>query len=297
MTLNLTLAAPWGIWQSCDYRVSDVVVDAYGKKRLVPRQDFFSPKFLDISCPDGYALMTYTGVAELPCPPRFVQLALVSNIEDPELRAGAPMSVADWAAWSLHGPARSVDQSVQHLQAEAAKDPTLSKRPHMFTYAAFLGDDAWIAQTSNVDEWPFGPVEGYGTVAERVTAARPRALATGDPRSMTRAEYEEFEQLVRAPPRRPAKLLERLAELNKRAASRTCTVSPECATRSIFPPGHAPRPDQPRGRQFGDVPPGVDLVRSVWNGINTTPHSRAFRRRALEFFAELDRLPDSSSEL
>ena len=52
MTLTQTIVAPWGVWQSVDFRLT------YKRKPLPD----WSHKTVLIRCPDGGALLRYTGL-------------------------------------------------------------------------------------------------------------------------------------------------------------------------------------------------------------------------------------------
>ena len=56
MTLTMTIVAPWGVWQCADHRL----VWIEGGK-ATEREDV-SVKHLAIRCPDGVALISYSGL-------------------------------------------------------------------------------------------------------------------------------------------------------------------------------------------------------------------------------------------
>jgi hypothetical protein len=56
VTLNITIVAPWGVWQCSDHRV----VWLHQGKAI--RTDDFSMKQVVMECLDGSALVTYTGL-------------------------------------------------------------------------------------------------------------------------------------------------------------------------------------------------------------------------------------------
>ena len=59
MTLTMTIVAPWGVWQCADHRL--IWIDG-GK--VTDREDF-SVKHMAVRCPDGVALITYSGIGAL----------------------------------------------------------------------------------------------------------------------------------------------------------------------------------------------------------------------------------------
>src|ERR1700742_1991293 len=62
MTLNLIIAAPWGLWLSTDFRVTD----SFPSGRSVPRTDHWSPKYFQaLTARREVLAITYAGAAEV----------------------------------------------------------------------------------------------------------------------------------------------------------------------------------------------------------------------------------------
>jgi hypothetical protein len=59
VTLTMTIVAPWGVWQSADHRL--VWIE---RGKATEREDV-SVKHLAIRCPDGVALISYSGLGAL----------------------------------------------------------------------------------------------------------------------------------------------------------------------------------------------------------------------------------------
>lgn len=150
MTLNLFIAAPWGMRLCTDFRVSDLRRDG----RVVPRVDHWSAKYMMAG--DGQEarlVWTYTGVTEV--------TAIQPDLGDPEqsVRPGIrrKVDVSEWLSWILYGHATNADEVVERIRSEAAKVPEFRRCHHIFT-GALVGPkplmEIWFLQITNVDKRP-----------------------------------------------------------------------------------------------------------------------------------------------
>src|SRR5688500_3582378 len=87
MTLVITIVAPWGVWQCSDHRLTNPTT---GKSA-----DDFAVKQFSVTCPDGVALIAYTGLGRI-----------------------GPQYVSDWIGKVLQGEVRTLQQSFQKLRDE-----------------------------------------------------------------------------------------------------------------------------------------------------------------------------------
>jgi hypothetical protein len=115
MTLNITMVAPWGLWQSSDYRLTN--------PRTGQVEDDASGKFMGVVCPDGAALITYTGIGR------------VGN-----------ESVADWILKVLRGKYNlTVDQTLILIRESATQMFPKIARGYGLTFniGVFIGSRPW----------------------------------------------------------------------------------------------------------------------------------------------------------
>lgn len=213
MTLNLTIANRWGIWQSSDHRLTDAktgkVVDDYSVKHLILR------------CPDGAALLCYAGIGR------------VNGLD-----------LSDWLRETLRGETRSLDQSFILIRENATRDlaPLLRTQniQHMFSIGAFLKANPWVVQIRN-----FGPRGGavldhFDTVAKQIDEAGLGFSWGGGANVLASGDGELLATAANKKPRTPKEFRNLLASINRRAArtkSGQKTISPSCVTSYIPPAG------------------------------------------------------------
>src|SRR5262249_24867114 len=142
MTLNITVVAPWGVWQSSDHRLTDL------PKR--DRYDDNTVNTLKLRCRDGFALVTYTGIGKLD-----------------------GINVCEWRRSLVGGKSRPVDETLIRIREEATvwlgqAGPQYGLH-HTFAVGAFIQGKAWAACISNVlPEPPYteaAPLDHFGTSA------------------------------------------------------------------------------------------------------------------------------------
>ena len=107
MTLNITILTPWGIWQCSDFRLAD-----YNKS---PTQFHdMSVKHIVLHCPDGTALITYTGLgrfSDRSVPPSFP----AGKVHYPSV------NTADWLAQRLSGVTRTIIDTSNQISRECER--------------------------------------------------------------------------------------------------------------------------------------------------------------------------------
>src|SRR4030042_2507452 len=130
MTLNITIVAPWGIWQCSDHRVSIIQCGKIVKK------DDNSMKHIAVSCRDGTALISYAGLAEI-----------------------EGLHISDLLRELLRGQSRSLDETLIFIREQATLTlaPVASKYKeghHFFNIGAFLAGKPWGVIISNATPSP-----------------------------------------------------------------------------------------------------------------------------------------------
>src|SRR4051812_2099632 len=121
VTLNLFIASPWGMWLSSDFRLSDPPYSRGGPWR--PRGDYWSPKLINVTAPDGRMDITYTGVGQVHAANEAWEHGdeVPSWLAEVNGQAGKlrVMDVSEWVAWALHGETRSIGGSIERIRTEA----------------------------------------------------------------------------------------------------------------------------------------------------------------------------------
>jgi hypothetical protein len=297
VTLNLFIATPDGLWLSSDFRVSDPLGGEYA-----PREDHWSAKDFQVHAANHARMaVTYTGVAE------------VSAIEpdlrdmlDPESADAQPapgkrrtVPVSEWLSWVLAGESRTVERAVEHIATEAKELREFRFMHHIFTgivHAPY--DGCWVMQLSNLDmrkgegeigrpdpRWfkrrPLKEFRVYWHPIKEMSDSLAGGIGSGA-LSIKERDLAQLNRATRFAPRDPKDYQRMLAEINRRVAGRTASVSPACQTIYINP--H--KTDTSNGAEFdgelwenGQVVPSdfeVCTFRLNIFGIDLTQLSRTF---------------------
>ncbi len=252
MTFTVTLVNQHGIWQSSDLRITDPKTG-----QLV---DDFSIKQLSFRCPDGAALLTYSGAGSV-----------------------GGVQVSDWIRQFLRGETRTVDQTLIQIREHATRDlgPLLLKLKikHMFNVGAFLGGVPWIVQIRNfqVSRAGEGPVEReFQTSARKVTDGA--GFVVPWPCILSMADLAKLVKISDKRPRKPSEFSDLLGEVNLRTArSYRQLVSERCVTTYQPPSGdglqtyvhNAPKRANPIVP--GDLLFGIDVT-EIARALAARPH-------------------------
>lgn len=273
MTMNLFIAAPWGLWLCSDFRVCDLHNNKY-----VPREDHWSPKFMAILTEQKARIVwTYCGVAEIEArepdlkqanPEQrphvrwiYTDLARSETVErepnfaeshlgaQPGTRKKVPVS--EWLSWVLSGHATTADQVIQRIATEANGIPEFRRVHHAFTGLLFGPPplrDAWFLQVTNVDRrpneadddpscWSRSPRTTFQVLARRVDD--PPIVGWGALGSgalyVTTKQRTRIRDAKDHKPRKPRDFMNMLASLNAEIAGVTSTVSPACQVVFMYP--------------------------------------------------------------
>jgi hypothetical protein len=126
MTLAMTVAAPWGIWQCSDCRLTDT------STHPPTITDDWSVKHISVITNDGFALITYTGVG-----------AFVND--------GQRIKMSEWLVEKLTGETRTLSQTYEWIRQESSSlfsrgDPL----PHQFSIGSFREGCPSFVQITNI---------------------------------------------------------------------------------------------------------------------------------------------------
>lgn len=244
MTLNITLASPWGIHQSTDLQITngltgDVVSDV-------------SPKQVTITCFHWSALIAYCGVGQ-GTDGKDTCDVLASWLKAPDLVQ------------------RKLDEVIDLIRFEGDKwlAQMPGKRRHTFVMGVMKRSAAQIVLISN-DEHFSGKIEkdpkDHLFVTTSPHVSKPMSKVTGIPNAVEHRDLIVLEAAVKGKKDSPVQIRSRLAKVNTQAARRSQAqggISESCMTCSLLPDGTG------EGEKHGDVqgafiphriPCGVDSV-------------------------------------
>jgi hypothetical protein len=248
MTLNITIVAPWGIWQCSDLRLTrwprGDIVDDYSIKHVTAR------------CTDGTALISYTGLGRV-----------------------GQYSVSDWLRRTLRGESRTVDDTLSFIREKATSRlgrnaASLGIR-HTFIVGAFLAGRPWAAAITNMS--PDRPLERPPTRTFNTSALmvgedyRPMAFVTGAREAVAPEDMTLLDRISTRWPKRPIDYRRLMAEINRRASKQRPfgkLISEACVTAYIPPAGE---PFEHETHWWGLTRPSVERqVPSLLFGIDLT---------------------------
>jgi hypothetical protein len=213
MTLTQTIVAPWGIWQSVDYRLTDPRTGGTFEK--------WSQKSVLVRCCDGGALITYAGVGRFDFDP-----------DSPD--------ISDWIAHQLHGHSGTVDKAVRRIE-QVSSSLTKFRTHHTFTIGAITQGQIWaliIANTHPDIDWTKHPPGNAFKLYGMQVIDEPIVMVRGEARAIAESDWVLLETVAKRRPKRSRDFLALLAGVNKRAAQNRRyghVISEEC-TVSFMPP-------------------------------------------------------------
>lgn len=234
MTLNLTLAAPWGIHQSSDFRLVDGTSGA-----LV--QDV-SPKLITLQYLSWTAAISYCGVGGV----------------------GATETYVELGKWLTHpSGSRTLNEVLAIIKTEGEEWLRVMPRryPHTFIVGAFISKEPSVTFISNFED-----IRGSSsspTDVLRISSIRPRTahvLITGTTSGVTRINRTILKAVLK---RRyePLRVRQFMASVNREASQMSPFISLGCYAHSLLPDGTG------GGERHGDVVKDFIPV-MILNGIN-----------------------------
>jgi hypothetical protein len=203
VTLMMMMIGPGGIWQSADRRIT---------RGGVPQPD--AAKQLLVLCPpapgDGpRMLLTFTGIAEVP--------------------GGIP--VLWWMRETIRGESRPVMPLLEHLRDRLTRDVgrTARGRHGLAVVGGILEADGrcGLVQIANVEPPWSRPRREFRLLLSEVTTPQFMAIGSGQP-YISREDAKLAVAQAKKRPRRVEDHMGLLAEVNRRTAAHTMTVSPWC---------------------------------------------------------------------
>jgi hypothetical protein len=207
VTLIQTVAAPWGIWQCADHRLTALAGGA-----LV---DDHSIKQAAFTCTNGTALLGYSGIGQ-----RVGRYGLAD--------------LSEWLRGFVGGESRSVaetvgligQQATLQLGATAAQLGT----EHTFSIGAMVGGRAWLYVVSNL--LASARLDAFRTIGLEVHR-RPYVFVAGATGALSACDRVLLRQVVKRSRRHATQFGRILAEFNRRAAGNAKhghLISPHCLT-------------------------------------------------------------------
>lgn len=198
MTLNMTIVAPWGVWQCYDHRLTKIK-----GTRVLWREDL-SIKHVTLQCPDGGALITYTGLGTV------------------DLPGERNVPITDWLRRLVRGRTRTLDQTLILLREAATRDlagpAKRARREHAFLVGAFLQRRPWWAIIANVGGPPDFPVVDRFETAAGPADTKPQKLVGGAGRdAISGDDWTLLEHITHHRPSKPDDYCQVLADIHRRA--------------------------------------------------------------------------------
>lgn len=258
MTLNITVVAPWGIWQCSDHRLSRV------RDGRVEHYEDTSMKHLSIRGLDGTALITYTG------------LGTFENVH-----------VSDWMRQLLRGQSWTVAEALNFLCEQA----TLTLAPialkyniyHIFSVGVFMAGRPWfviISNTQPVADYPnYPPLDEFALYPTYVGEENAICFVTGTKQAINENDYQLLAHIAQNRPSRQTDYQMVLANINRRASQHKIhgwPISPDCITCFLSTTG-APGSQQmhhwdpAKPLLYKPIPQlvfGIDLTEMMQVGLN-----------------------------
>jgi len=207
MTLNLTVTTRRCIYQSADYRLTDLESGT--------TIDFETQKIILVNAFRWSATVCFAGVGRT-----------------------HDVDVSDWLADRVDSI--QPDDPFESLLDELLKaNEWLStvSRPynrHSFSVGAFVGSEPVFALVSNFEQ-PSGLAAATASAnlsVFKVRPTKPRTFAAGQKRAVTRTERRRLAALAARDPD-PERMYSALSEVNRAAATRTTLVGPACFTAHV----------------------------------------------------------------
>jgi hypothetical protein len=237
------------MWHCTDHRLT--FIDGSS----ISHYEDTSVKSIALKCPDGTALISYTGVGAL---------------------QQGDVHVSDWLRTLLRGESRSLDETLIFIREAASavlgRPAARAGIPHHFVVGAYLAGNPWIAEISNVSPGS-GINSRFETRAQRLDG--PAVLAAGARAAIEPSDFRLLQRVAQARPRRKEDYHRVLADVNARAAAAphpdSAVISPGCLTHSIHrndPTVHT----QFHGDDAGDE--SIKVAPLLLFGIDTTEMMR-----------------------
>ncbi|MCP2247733.1 hypothetical protein [Lentzea aerocolonigenes] len=257
MTLIMMIAATWGIMSCSDHRLT---LKPGGK-----RDTDASTKYVIVSCPDGSALISYTGLG----------------------RAGYS-DVSEWMRDVLRGKIRTVGETLLDLREQASRELGRESQrhdvPHYFTIGAFVHGRPWAATITN--EQSASPSAKKTILTEfhldafEVCGSDLTIKGSGE-YAIRPEDRKRLDALSKKTLRNPSSLMKILAETNKRAAESVHdlahTISPS-STVVFMPPSGLDISIKRYGATDGEPAPEVSHILS---GIDLGLTTKEFLKGSL----------------
>ena len=243
MSLNITIVAPWGIWQCSDHRLTNLQTGAV--------YDHYSMKQVTLHCPDGAALITYAGIGNV-----------------------GTSHVSDWLRRQIRGESYSLDETLILIRERASKwigpQAASGKYPHVFSIGAFFGSAPWVLIITNHVASAEPAKSTFDTCGQRIDG-EPLFLVTGMKEAVAPEDIQLLTKVVKKKPRQPDDYHKLLADINCRASKHPKYgrwISPACVTAFMPPKGEPVHVKEHRWDSTGL--PEDRSVPVVFHGIDAT---------------------------
>jgi hypothetical protein len=275
VTLSMAIVAPWGIWTCNDHRVIDLQWDSKLRQWRAGKRDDFSVKHLELHCPDGSALVTYSGLGKV----------------------NRTIHVSDWLRRLIRGETRTLDETLIRIReaatAELAKPAAAAGVEHTFIAGAFLQRRPWAVAITNTQLPPGSPPRDHFITDAVLADETPRLMVVGAGRdAISEKDRALLKRIIHYPPKRSQDYSQVLADIHRRAKHSNHparhTLSEGCLTAHMWPSGrghgikaHWSEPEHASGKRL-PVPPrvhsGIDYTELMDHVMRRMDAARAGER-------------------
>lgn len=234
MTLIITVATPRCIFQSADYRLTDL--------RTGVTRDFDTQKIVYVTTFTWAASVCFAGVGRTP------------NVDVSEWLQQRAQAVASRETFD------NFLRSLMSAEEWLSGLPPAAKR-HSFSVGAFVGTRPLVALISNFESLSGDAreVASEGLSLQQIEPSRPMTFVSGHREAMPRDERRLLSRLAAHSPSTEG-MYAALAQANKRASNRSRYVSPACYTAYVRNTGEGGGAPQGTGSQR--LPPVLALPMS-----------------------------------
>ena len=191
----MTIVAPWGVWQCADHRL------VWIERGKASEREDVSVKHLAIRCPDGVALISYSGLGAL----------------------DRKLHVSDWTRELVRGQnRRTIDGTLIRIREAATMDLARPAKAHgvvhWFVAGVFLQRRPWWAVITNQPGGSGSPIlDHFETIAEPADNPPRRLVAGKGMEAISAEDWALLDRVKMHRPRRPEDYARVLAGIHRRA--------------------------------------------------------------------------------
>lgn len=204
MTLIITVVAPWGVWQANDHRLTH---GASG--RSIPGEH---PKHVHLDCPDGQALLAYTGTAWI-----------------------RGTDLCDWIGQAIRGEQLPLIATLNLIRKELSHEVAFRNGRLLLAVGALAHDAPYGVVITNLDlatskPWLAPTTPEFRLVHRKVVEDRYLVMVPTNLWTISREDRRRLNRAAQHRPRVKRHFHDLLAAIIKRASANSNTISASSTT-------------------------------------------------------------------